>query len=399
MTDSDIGTSTVRSSRRGRRVLAGIALVLACLAILLSTVAVWAHQTLFDTDRFTAVVTKSLDEPAVIDPLASRISIQVVDALDVQGRIASRLPGPSEALAAPITLAITDAIDKRLQVALLNPRVQAGLAKVVSFTHARVVDLLRGDPDAVTVKDGYVVVSVFPVVQAALEELQSIGLLPDGVQIPDLSSGDPPAILSGRLATALGITLPPDFGTIQLMKADRLLAARSAVQAFDAIVIVLLIVTLLLILLTLWLSTSRLRMLLFLGLGTIIAFALAKLAIGAIEDLVLSGVAEGDLVGAIRAVVDATVADLRVWASVVLVAAVILVVLAFVVGLRGADGTIRRDRRVLERIGLVAIIFAILWIAAGLDVALLAAALIIGLGLLAGVFTPSSDPVVPVGEG
>ncbi|HEU5204317.1 MAG TPA: hypothetical protein VFU17_08475, partial [Candidatus Limnocylindrales bacterium] len=68
---------------RGRRrsVLAGIALVLACLAILVATVAVWSHQVAFNTDRFTTLASTALDDPEVIDPLAARMSAQVVQAL------------------------------------------------------------------------------------------------------------------------------------------------------------------------------------------------------------------------------------------------------------------------------------------------------------------------------
>ena len=111
----------------------------------------------------------------------------------------------------------------------------------------------------ISVVDGYVVIEVWPVVGAALEELQSEGLIPADIQLPDLSSPEPPGVLSGRVATALGITIPPDFGTIRLMPADRLLTYQSYVRAFDIIVIVLIVVTLALIALALGLATRRRR--------------------------------------------------------------------------------------------------------------------------------------------
>jgi hypothetical protein len=391
MTEDQGEDSKARSAGRPRRILAGIALVLACLAILISTVAVWTHQVVLDTDRFTALVAEVLDDPVVIDPLADRISTEVVSALDVEGRIAAQLPGPTQALAGPITLAIRDGIDNRLQIALARPGVQAGLTRVVSFTHARIINLLRAEPDSVTVEDGYIVVAVFPVVGAALEELQAIGLIPADVQLPDLSSGEPPDILSGRLATALGVTLPPDFGTIKLMKADRLLAARSAVQAFDIIVIAMLVLTVVLIVLAVWLSTSRLRMVILLGLGSIIAFALARLAINGLESLLLSGIADADLAGAIRAMVDTTLADLRGVVTLVLVAIVILVVVAFILSRRSGAAGPGLDRSSMERIGLVGIAFVVLWVAIGLDVALLALALIVALSLIVGALAPGTD--------
>ena len=201
MTTSDATTRTMLNPRSGRRrrVLSGVALVLACLTILLTTVAVWVHQVAFNTDRFTALTTNVLAQPELIDPISARVSNQVVVALDVESRIAARLPDIAKPLAPTLTAAVRDAIDRRLQIALANPDVQQALVKTVSFAHARIMNLLRDKSDAVTVVDGYVVVEVFPVVGTALEELQRIGLIPPDVQLPDLSQPAAPGLLRQRL--------------------------------------------------------------------------------------------------------------------------------------------------------------------------------------------------------
>ncbi len=261
------------------------------------------------------------------------------------------------------------------------------------------MQLLRDDPAAVSVVDGYIVISAFPVVEAALVELQDVGLIPAGIQIPDLSSPEAPDVLAQRLESVLGITLPDGFGTIQLMKADRLLAARSAVRAFDLIVVGLLILTVLLIVLAVWLATHRLRMVIYLGLGTIVAFVLARLAIGAIENAALAGVADADLIGAIRAVVDVTLADLRRITAVVLIGTVVLVVVAGVGVFRSSGATIPRDRASIERIGLVAIAFVVIWLAVGPEIALLGVALVAGLELIARALSSgSADDATPTAE-
>jgi hypothetical protein len=397
MTDVDATPPEARPAGRSRRVLAGIALVLACIAILASTIAVWTHQVALNTDRFTSVVSETLSEPAVIDPLAERISSQVITGLDVEGRITDRLPDAVKSLAGPMTLAIQEGIDRRLQVALLDPRVQAALNRTVSAAHAGIVRLLRSNPEAVTVENGYIVVSIFPILQTAIEELQSAGILPVDIQLPDLASPEEPRVLAGRLASALGVSLPDDFGTIQLMKADRLLAARGAVEAFDIIVVALLILTVILIVLAVTLSTARLRMLVYLGLGTIIAFGLARVVMNGIENLLLSGLADDDLLGAIRAVLDATVANLRTVTLLVLIGVVIITVLAVIALIRGRDASIGRDLSI-ERIGLLAIAFVVIWLAIGPEFALLSVALIVGLELIVGARrTGSPDATTPNG--
>lgn len=406
-----------RTTRR-RRVLSVVVLIFACLSILTSTLAVWTHQVALNTNRFTALVENVVTDPALVAPISARVSAQVVDALDVQTRIADTLPGPSKVLAPALANAVEEAIDRRLQVALADPRVQQGLIAALSLTHEHVVALLRDKGDATSVVDGYVVLNVFPIVGAALAELQAMGIIPASVQLPDLSSGEPPDILSGRLATALGITLKPGFGTIQLMPADRLVAARNVVRIFDIVVIALLILTAVLVALALWLATSRRKMVIALGIGTILAFLIARLALNTARDAVIAGIADQDVAGAMRTVVDALFADLRSLTILIVIATAIVAIAAYLwgrpqwlvetseavsgaapgaassaaasVASQGAavpstervTAVARAHRIRIERAGLVAIGFIVLWLAIGLGVALLGLALVIGWELI-----------------
>jgi len=405
--------------RRRRRALAGVALVLACLSILTSTLAVWTHQVALNTDRFTSLVTDVVGDPALIVPVSDRVSSQVVVALDLQTRIADTLPGPSKVLAPAMTQAVQEAIDRRLQVALADPRVQKALLTSVSFTHARIVTLLRGQGDVVSVSDGYVYLDVFPIVGMALTQLQAMGLIPATVTLPDLSSPDAPDVLAGRLQAALGITLPPDFGTIQLMPAARLETAQRFVRIWDLVVVVLLILTACLIALALWLSSSRRRMLLALAIGTVIAFLVARVALNAVRDVLIGGIADQNLAGAARAVADAVFLDLRGLTTVILILTVILAIAAYLGGrpawlkrpaaaasgaasnveVPSAPPSLSRDgmaaaaqthRVRIERVGFAAIAVVLVWIAVGPEIALLGLALVVGWVLIMGVISRGS---------
>jgi len=420
-----------KGSSRRRRGLSLVALVLACLTIMLSTLAVWTHQVALNTDRFTALVANVVSDPALIPPISSRVSTQVIVALDVQARIADALPGPSKILAPGITNAVREAIDKRLQVALANPKVQQGLLAAISFTHERVVRLLRDQGVATDVVDGYVYLNVFPIVGIALNELQTMGIIPATVTLPDLSSPDAPQVLADRLQAALGITLPADFGSIKLMPADKLLTARTVVKAFDIIVVVLVILSIVLSLLALWLATDRRKMFLALTIGTVIAFLFARLAMNGARDFLISGVQDGDLAAAMRAVLDATLADLRSLTFLVVIATIILAIVAYAAGrpawltrsAAAASGaassaasgaassastlaasassaapsgetmaaTAKTNRVHIERVGLVAIAFVVVWLAVGPEVALLGLVLVVGWELVLSAFGRGSD--------
>ncbi len=431
MTQSTAVAANPRASGR-RRVLSGFVLLLACLTILVTTIAVWTHQVALNTDRFTSLVRNAVTEPAVTDPIATRISAQVVDALDIQTRLEARLPDAIKPLAGALEAAVADRIDARLKVALRDPRLQDALLQTVSFSHAQLVRLLRGETDVVSVVDGYLTLDVFPVVGAALTELQSMGLIPANVQLPDLTAPEAPDVLAQRLDSALGVTLPPDFGTIRLMPAARLATAQTVVRVFDLIVILLIVLSALLVALALWLATDRRRMLIYLGIGVVIAFLLARLAMNAARNAIIGGIADGDVRGAAQTIVDSTLRDLRGVTVLIIIATVVVVIAAYLwgrprwvvattayvsdtagragsaagaaasggaagVAVRAPDRetverTVRENRSVIERYGLAIVVFILFWLALGLGIALLGAALVVGFELiLRALAGPSGD--------
>ena len=112
-----------RRVTRRRSVLAGISLVLACITILVATVAVWAHRVAFNTDRFTAVASCPRTTRGH-RPAGGASAAQVVTALDVQSRLTNVLPERVTAIAGPVTLALQDGLTRRLETLLAEPRMQ-----------------------------------------------------------------------------------------------------------------------------------------------------------------------------------------------------------------------------------------------------------------------------------
>jgi hypothetical protein len=383
-TASPTPTATPRHPSRGRRALALVTLVLACLVIVAATMGVWARQTLLNTDRFTALAGEVIDEPVIIAPISERVSTQVVESLDIEARVAEALPGPSTVLAPAIANAVREAIDSRLQQALANPQFQQALSTTVSTTHSRIVALLRDESTNLTVIDGYVYLNVFPIVGTALTELQQMGLIPASVVLPDLSSPEAPEALAQRLESALGITLPATFGSIKLMPADKLLQAQSIVRVFDIVVIGLVILAVILVALAIWLSTDRRGMVIALAIGTFIAFILTRLALGAVREALIAGVEEEDMAAALRAILQVTFADLRTLSLFALIATAIVAIAAFFIGRTESmeaslnDVTAAENRSRLMGIGLAIIGVVVLWIAIGPEVAFLALALLLG---------------------
>jgi hypothetical protein len=370
------------ATRRRRGVLSGIVLILACLMILVATVSVWAHQVAFNTDRFTALASNALDDPEVIDPLAARISAQVVTALDVQSRLEGVLPDRVTAIAGPVTLALQDGLTRRLETLLAEPRMQQALERTLAFAHQRLMNLLRGQAPAVTDVNGQVVIEVYPALLVALQELQTAGIIGADVELPDPATAEPPGVIRGILENRLGVTLPPDFGTIPIMSVEQLQTAQTVVKAFDIIVVVLIVLAVVLAVLAVWLAANRRRMVVYLALGTIVAFVLARLFTNAATNSLTEAIAAEGLRGAIRSILEATLADFRGWALLILVVLAIVAIVAFFWGRPGVKLPELRSEGAIERVGIALIALIVLWVAVGLEVALLAAVLYIGLELV-----------------
>jgi hypothetical protein len=204
--------------------------------------------------------------------------------------------------------------------------------------------------------------------------------------LPDPATSEPPGVIRGILENRLGVTLPADFGTIPIMSVEQLETAQTVVKAFDIIVIVLIVLAVALSVLAIWLAARRPRMVVFLAIGTVIAFLLARLLTNAATDALTTAIAAEGLRGAVRSILDATLADFRGWAFLILIA---LGLVAAAAWFWSRPPTARRvslpefrTERGIERIGLALIALVVLWVAVGLEVAILAAVLIVALELI-----------------
>ena len=111
---------------------------------------------------------------------------------------------------------------------------------------------------------------------------------------------------------------------------------------------------------------------------------LARLFTNAAADALTTGIAAQGLRRAIESILDATLADFRSWALLILIGIGIIGILAYAYGRPNVSVAAFSSERSKERIGLALIALVVLWITVGLEVALLAAVLIVGLELYLG---------------
>jgi hypothetical protein len=256
--------------RRIRRSVVALLVALSCLLVLLSTTEVWAHRTLLNTGAFVGTVGPVFKNPAVTSAVAARATDELFTELNLQARLKDALPPKASFAAAPVVNATKGYVAGQLATVMASPQFQAIWTATLTSMHQRLVAVLRGQHTAaVSTSGGYIVLNTVPLINQALGKVSGLAsdLTGKPVTLPAITSGDPPQQAVNKLSTALGVTLPSDFGQITLVKPSDLATVQRGVKAFDRFTLVLPLVTIVLIALSLWLSVNRRRTVLQLAVG------------------------------------------------------------------------------------------------------------------------------------
>jgi hypothetical protein len=323
--------------RRVRTLLVGLLVFLSVLSLVVGAVAVWVHETVFDTDRYVALVGPMAGDPAVTEALATYTTAAVFDALQLQTRLQSALPDGLDVLAGPVTNAARDYVHDAADTFFRSERFQQLWVQINTVAHEKVVALLRGDYAAlpnVTITGGEVRLNTIPIIGEVLRQLASsaAGLFGFHGSLPQISSGEAPDAARQRLAQALGVSLPEDFGQITIMKESNLTAVQDVVRWFDRLIYVLIGLSALLIALTLALSLNRRRTLVELGIGVVIGLLLFRAITRLVEKKIVEAVTNPEARGAARDVVARVVTNLRGAGVWLLLAGLLIAIIAYLVG-------------------------------------------------------------------
>ena len=336
-----------------RRWSVAVMIVVACVGILVATVATWTHNVLFDTDTYVETVAAPIaKDPAATQRIADTVAAKTMEATDFENRVREALPPRAQFLASPITIQVEQFLETKTNEFLQTDTAYDGWIRLNEIVHAQLVALLRDESNRFLVDGDTVRLSLVPLIARALGLVQQY--MPDALEsrvtIPDIDPEAPYDEQVAALSAAVGRTLPADFGTIVITEDSDLEEAQQAVRIFDRLVILLWVAVGLLIVLALVLSPWRLRTLLELGLGTLVVTVLARVVIKQAEESLLAGL-EGRGMGGgdaevARSVITSALASLGSFTTWLLISAVILAVAAFVGGrphwIKGAkDGAVK----------------------------------------------------------
>lgn len=347
-----------------RQILTWLLVVMTSIGVVASTVAIWAHETVFDTDQFMETLEPALAEPALYDVIGDRAATSALEGLDLEGRVTDSLTRLDEFIAEALLEAIDlddrgrellsrfdrptlDALAPPI-VEALETRVRGGIESffaseafvsrfpaLVRRSHEVTIALVRNELQElpnVYIADGEVRLNLIPFIAEALRTVAGDirGFLPD-INLPAAISD---RLAEGReqLGEAIQAELPEDFGQLTVMSEDALAEIQTAAERLDRFVWVVVLVTVLMGVLTIVVSPSRRRTSVHLALGIVIGFVIAAIVVRRLEAAILEHVTSPDGTEAARVLMGRVFSSLRTTELVVALAALVVGVVAYLAG-------------------------------------------------------------------
>ena len=322
---------------RARRAGLTLLLVLGCGLVAMSLIAVYVRVTVLDTDRYVETMAPIADSPDVQQAVAERLDVAIASRVDYAALLSEALPDQADPLAPALAGALRQAVRSRVDAFVASDEFAGRWVEANRRAHSRVVALVTtGESGRLRLDDDTVYLDLGPAVDRVRSGLQERGL--------------------DRLAGAI----PPSVdGRVTLLQSEGFVKARRGVDLIEGLTIVLPILALLCLAGHVALSRPRRRGLLRVGLGLIVTALLLLAVVGIARSAYLDAI-DADVLPreAAADIFDALIGLLRTGLRVVAVAAVVLALLALVLG--RADDLVARARAAVSglasdrRIGWVA---------------------------------------------
>ncbi|HEX2424100.1 MAG TPA: hypothetical protein VHN56_13250 [Actinomycetota bacterium] len=321
---------------RLRKVFAVVFIVIAVLAFSAATPGLWARRTVYNTDRYLAVVGPLASDPAIQEALARQLTQAVFTATDVQAKVQAAIAerAPKLAFAAgPLTSSLQGFVQDQVQQVIASERFQQFWVSANTILQKQVVAVLDGNSDVLTVQGNQVVFNYLPLLNDALAQLSGTlsAILNRQITLPTITADTVPSEAVASLQTALGVTLPPTFGSVTLFQGDELTSVQDAVSIFNKTMILAIVLFILGVALALVLSTNRRRTLLQLITALIVVAVLERrFAIAQASNVV--SMAKPENQAAVQAIIGAFLSSLLLATKRILWVLFLVLVVAVVTG-------------------------------------------------------------------
>jgi hypothetical protein len=250
-----------------RRILAMTLVAMASILALLAILAIWVNRQALNTDNWTRTSTKLLEQPAIRNQVAARLTDELFASVNVEKTLRDVLPPRADVLAAPAANALRTQVEKTARTALMRPDVQQLWANANRSAHEQLLAVLKGGGSTVSTRNGQVVLDVKQ--------------------------------LLGRLQTEVGVggrlrkVLPASATQVTLLRSDQLRAAQTAFRVLRPLPVIMIVASLALFGAAVAVAPGwRRRALRAYGIGFIAAGVVALIARSVAGDQIVSSLAK-----------------------------------------------------------------------------------------------------------
>ncbi|HEX5095008.1 MAG TPA: hypothetical protein VFX21_03310 [Acidimicrobiia bacterium] len=266
------------NSRRVPRVVMGFMVVVTALVVGISATGLWMRGVVFRESRWKQTIAPLGSDDEVQAALAAWAGTEIRQVIDVKPYLEDILPSGAQGLASPLSFAIEGFIAERAASFFESDQFSELWERSTVRLHSAVLKVLRGDSEAVSVRDGQVVLNLVPILNQVLASISDelSQLLNRDINLPQIDPNTPASEAIERLSSALGRELPDDFGQIVVFDSDQLTEVQTTLRWFNSGAIVLGIVAVLLIAATLLVSPHRRRTVISLGVSIAVVTALLR---------------------------------------------------------------------------------------------------------------------------
>lgn len=299
---------------RLRRPLAIVLLVLGCLAVPVSVVAVWTRTQLMNTDAYVAMVAPLADDPAIQTAVADGLTTRLFDQLDLEQKLQGALPDKLGFVAGPVAAQVETWARGQAQKIVSSDQFSTAWAAANRAMHEALVRFVTQTGKLEMGPDGVVELDLTELTTNLVARLEAAG-------VPIVGS-----IITSRAPA-----------TIPLVQSDALVSAQATILALYRLSILLPILALLFLLGSILLSLDRRRALMYLGIGIAVAMALFEVALAMGRSAYLSAADDAGIPhDASVALWDTLTSALRASSRSMFFLGLVLVVIASLIGvLRG----------------------------------------------------------------
>ena len=339
-----LASERVARNARRRRAAGRALTVLAALATTLALVGVWTFRTLTDTDLFVARVGPVIERPEVAAAVGQAAASQLVHGIQLEQRLRDSLPPQISAVAAPLSSAAEIRLAQGATQLMQTERFQAAWYAALANGHRVSIAILSGQgTEALRTTGGVIVLDLTPVVNQVLTEGSQLvsDVLGREIGAPTVTADTVDGAVTA-LEDRLGVSLPADFGQVEVFASEDLTSAQDAYRAMTVSVWLAPLVALALAALAIAVAPRRLRTALGIVVGTGLLLLLVGLAMPPLRTSITNAVADEGLAGAVSAGFDTVLASLRTGIQLVVVLAAVAAIALYLTGAAGGAAAARR---------------------------------------------------------